>query len=362
MSSKQLLILFVVLTLLGGAAYLTRDRGVTPRGHDAPAIGDAVVPGLDVNQVQSIVITSPEGSNRLARIEGTWVVGSRYNHPADFARIREQLTGLREVKIGQIMRADDTTRSETGLDEAATMVTLHGAGDTVLATLQVGSPRSRQSASGGYGGYPDGQYLAVGDDHIAVVSGSLNGFSATPTDWIERQLLQLDANEIATIAVRNGSDDYVIQNDTNQVMTLQDLAEDETFEAGPAGQLKRALAYLSCDDVADPALTDEAMGFDAPSTYSATLRDGRVYTATLGAATNNLRHARFTITGDEEHAHLQDWTYLLPTYAADAMTTARDTLVKKVENEPDEPALEASAPGAATGEEAAEADVPPPEA
>lgn len=334
MSTKNLLVLGVVLVLLAAVAYFTRTPPATTEVN-ALAIGDPVLPELDVNQAQAISITSPEGTNRLSRKGDIWVVNSLYEYPADFSRIREQLTGLLDLSVGQVMRADDATLADTGLGDAATRVTLLGTDDTEIATIRVGSARTTQTPGGGGfgGGYPDGQYVAIDDENVLVVSRPLSGLSTNPTDWIERQLLQVDANEVATISVENGDDSYVIQNDTNQVMTLEGLAENETFESSSASQLKRALSYLSCQSVADPGLSDEAAGLTEAATYTATLRDGRAYAVALGAETNNARYARFTITGDEERTYLQDWTYLIPSYAATSMTVARETLVKEKEEE-----------------------------
>ena len=354
MSAKRLGILAVVLVVLAVAAFLTRPTG--PAGAvRAPGLGDPVLPELDINQTQRITIESPTGTNELVRARSQWVVASLHEYPADFVRLREQLTGLQALKIGQVMRGDAATRQETGVGDGAKVVTLHGSNDTVLATLRIGQARTGQSAAGGFGGYPDGQYLAVDDESILVVAGSLHGWSERPADWIARQLLQVDAEQVASIAVDDGTQAYQIQIDTNQVMTLEGLGAEETFDAGAAGRLKRALSYLSCQDVADPSLTDEAMGFDEPARYVATLRDGTAYTVTLGAVTNSARYARFAITGgepapdedeDPDRALIQEWTYLIPTYSAESMTVSRETIVKPVEPEPEPEAEEESEPAA----------------
>lgn len=112
------------------------------------------------------------------------------------------------------------------------------------------------------------------------------------------------------------------------------------------------------------------LGFDSPSTYTAETKDGIVYTATIGNATDNGRYARFavqynkpktpnrpdkdapddkkaayekaleqykeTVATNEEKVQklnnkLSNWTYILNNYKAETFIMTRDKLVKTKE-------------------------------
>ena len=61
MSTKNLLVLIIVLAVLAAAAYFTRTpRSITVA--NAPTIGDTVLPELDVNQTRAITIAGPDGT------------------------------------------------------------------------------------------------------------------------------------------------------------------------------------------------------------------------------------------------------------------------------------------------------------
>ena len=389
MSSKKLLILTVLLVILVAVAYMSGHRSSIHYG-DSPRPGDTVIPEFDINTIRAIRIANPEATNRLVRKNDVWVVSSLFDYPADFSRIRSELTELTDLKIGQVMKGETSLTDEFGLGTDATSVYLENESEETLAMVRIGSSRTGGSQPGG--GYPRGQYITTDDEYVFLISSSLSGFSSTSSDWIEKQLTQVEADEIETIEVHANDTNYVIHIDDQNVTTLETLGEDESFDAPAADRLKRALAYLNCQSVVDPSLSNEETGLDEPDSYTAHTRDGFSYKVQLGTETNGGRYAHFEISyaeppaptqaeaeklvpeskkaSDEseptppreqrmqeklfelQSAHqqkvneakdqlddltrLNTWTYLIPAYAAASMTLSRDTFTKPIieESEP----------------------------
>ena len=391
MSSKKILFLATVMLVLIAVAYLG-GHWSSIRSENSPQPGDDVLPEFDINTIRTIRIEGPEATNRLSRKSNVWVVSSLYDYPADFSRIRNELTDLTELKIGQVMKGGASVADEFGLGTNATAIYLENESAQTLVTVRIGSSRTGGSQPGGTGGYPGGQYITTDDENVLLIADSLSGFSTTSSDWIEKRLTQVEADKIETIHVQSGSTNYVIHLDDQAGATLESLREDETFDEPSADRLKRALAYLNCQSVVDPSLSKEEMGLAEPDIYTAKTQDGFTYQVQLGAETNGGRYARIDVSFEEpptptladaeelvpesekasdesdpsppreqriqerlfelqsDHqqkvneakdqlddlTRLNTWTYLIPAYAAGSMTLSRDTFIKPIfeESEP----------------------------
>ncbi len=378
MSGRKLFILTIVLIVLGLGAYLSQ-QGTGPKGDTGAQPGDKIFADLDLNAIRQITVASADATNVLKRKDNRWVAANLYDYPADFDKLRGQLTTLPDIKIGQLVRGDKDMLHEFGLGDAASTVTFAGVDGAELAALSIGETRTRQAPEmAAYGGgFPDGQYIRVGDGPVALVTQNLSAWSTDPSAWIQKKLLQVTSSDIVAITVAITGGTYTVNFPNGGTGTLPDLAEGQTMNAGNAGRLQRALNYLNCDSVADPSRTDT--GLDAPTTYTAIAKNGLVYQVDLGEAAGNSRYARLSVSFDQpatptqedaaalvpeeaenetpleeriqqkldelvtahtsqleaakqqvdEFAHLKDWTYLLPSYAAGSMSLDRAELVEE---------------------------------
>ncbi|MBN1557914.1 MAG: DUF4340 domain-containing protein [Lentisphaerae bacterium] len=401
MKTKQLLILVVLALILGGLAVLTSRRRETA----APSvIGQEVLPDLDVNAVRKIVVTAGTNSATIVKRGGAWTAAEAFGYPADFEKIRERLIDLADLRIGQVIAAAGEQRRALNLlppsAEAGggTRVALYDDPEAAepVAALLVGATRRRAPADGGaYGGYPDGQYVSPdGGDTVYLVADTLNTFAPEAASWLDTEIVNVAAADVTNVTIRHPDSQPVrlARGADGGDLAVQGLAEDEETDTSKVYGVASALSYLRFDDIADPALPDDALGLDNPAVFTAQTRKGETYTIRLGAAPegHDGRYARLSAAllpqaepagtspaeasteaaagpeaenpesgadaqAQKERAEqeekiavlnrrLEGWTYRIPSHKAKAMLYSRDDIVTAKEQEDEKP------PTAATDE------------
>lgn len=342
MKTNKLLLLLVAAAVLIGLAKLSSNRR---RPAPAAALGQPVLPALDVNAVQSIALRPPAGEPlRIVKGDAGWTIPDSFDYPADFAKIRANLIALKDLKIGQVQRG-------MSLDtQAVTRVTLAGADGRELAALNLGAARQRDAAPGGYGP-PQGRYVArAGDTAVYLVTEALDDLTGDAAAWMDTQLLSIPTDAIQTILLRDPAGAATTLDRSSGTLSLPGLdAATEEFDASRAYGLESALSYLRFEKVADPALSDAQTGLATGHLFQVTLKSGEIYTARIGGTppSGAERYAKFDValppatTNDaarlaleqrvaELVPRLRPWTYLISSYAAEGMTRTRADLVKPV--------------------------------
>src|ERR1035437_6052813 len=111
---NRLLVLVTAALVLGAGAWLVTYRS-TARAR-ATVVGTKVLPALPLDQVARIVIRAPGGTNTtLVRLNEQWVVAERANYPADFAKLREVVQKLTDLKVRQVVRVSPDQLADLGL-------------------------------------------------------------------------------------------------------------------------------------------------------------------------------------------------------------------------------------------------------
>jgi hypothetical protein len=385
MKAKNLVVLLVVAVALGAVAIWTQRSDEEP----SDMIGELVLGGLPLNDIAAITITNPEGSARLARAADVWVSETDHNYPADFERIKAAVVKVSELTVGQVVEAEGGDKaamkmvSPVDSPDGGTLVEMLDASGNVMATLLVGEARKRSgdSPQGRFGGYPDGQFVSPdGGDTIYLVKDNLYEFSRA-TDWLDKEILSVAGTDVATVRIDGpGRDPLGLAiADGGTDLAVAALGEKEEMDSSQVNSIKSALSYLRFESVANPALTDEELGFDKPDTFVAATTKGEIYTLQIGAKApdSENRYARMSValepaapeaeaTGDaeqtdeekqaaeeekarqaEERAELEQkvadlnaklgpWTYVIASYKTDTMRSTRDKVVKAIEEQDEE--------------------------
>ncbi len=384
MKAKNLIVLLIVAVVLGGLALLTQRSDEEP----SDRIGTLVLGELPINDIAAIAVTTPDGSSRLARVADVWVSETDFNYPADFNRIKSAILKVSELKVGQVVEAeaDDkaTMKMVSPLDspDGGTLVELRDASGNAVASLLVGEARQRSDDSQGrFGGYPDGQFVSPdGGTTIYLVKDNLHEFSRA-SDWLNKELVSVTGTDVTSVRLagpdREAIDLAVAEGGPDLV--LAGLGEKEEMDASVVNSIKSALSYLRFESVADPALSDEALGLDKPDTFVTTTAKGEIYTVQIGAQApdSENRYARISValepaapegtagdeteqTEDEKQAaaeaktrqaeargqleqkvvelntKLGPWTYVIASYKTDTMRATRDKIVKAIEEKSDD--------------------------
>ncbi len=381
---NRLLLLVIAALVLGAGAWLATSHS-TARTR-ATAVGTKVLPALPLDQVARIVISAPGGTNTtLVRLNEQWVVAERANYPADFAKLREAVQKLTDMKIRQVVRVNPDQLDDLGLlppgahagtgttDRVASEVAFQDAGGKTIAALRLGKPRMRSGggAAGGMdlGGYPDGRYVACKDGEALLVADSLEELTSPIATWLDPTFIDVPVDQIAKMEVAGPNRaPVVLTRQAGGGLTLSNVATNKEADDYKIGRIGGALTGLRFADVAATGLMGSVTGLDQPVLLTAHCTDGRTVTIQLGATVTSAseRYATVAIAyapppeaappagtnaaalaaaktraatdraaRDITAAEVRDlqsrlapWCFKLSAYSADAMLTPASELVK----------------------------------
>ncbi|MCF7848061.1 MAG: DUF4340 domain-containing protein [Kiritimatiellales bacterium] len=334
MNKKKLIGLAVALAVLVLLA-LVQQGGKLPKSVEkTKKIGETMLEGIDLNAVAKVGISQGSNSVELAKQEGKWVVKSLFNYPADFPKLAEGLRQLAQVKSGSPVRASNVDPSEFGLDDDAKMVVLSSAAGETLASLEVGARREASREAG----WANQHFVRLGgNDAVLLVDHDFREFAESSNDWIKRELLNIPSDDVVSVKV-SGMELKVDGADWKLVGLNE---ETEELQNSEADKLRRALSFLNCTSVADPAKSDKDLGFDSPVEYVAETKSTNTCTVVIGGEADGGRYARITASDEELNKKLSGWTYIISNYDADDMLLTRDKLVKEKEKPAEEEKPEA---------------------
>lgn len=236
----------------------------------APATHDRPLAEFSTALIDQIDIDTPDSATPLVLTRSTesgWILPSLGDFPADQARIEQLLHSLAELRRPLPMATSAAARQRFKVDdEVFEQRIVLKQGDQVAAQLILGdSPGFRR------------RYLRpVGDEGVYEVRFEVLNLSAQPDDWIARDQLRLERDQIQRLA----ADDWSLTS-TDGTWTLE--GETGELDAAKVEGLINTLANLSYRGVLG---TEAPAGFDPASPRLAlevTLSDGAQRHYLLGA-------------------------------------------------------------------------------
>ena len=344
MKSKTLLVLFGVVALLAAVAAIL----LRPTGEDASRrpLGQKMLSDLPFEKIEKIRIVSSSETVTVEKKPDGWGIVEKSGYPADFSKISELVVKLRELKIGRRFTADEpvTDRlalhppSAVGADpqKTATQLVLLDAEDRPLADLLIGSARESDRGFGGH------YVMRTGQSTVLLVDRSFKYLSAAPSDWLRPEVVDLDSEEIESVAYRQGGEagekgekGYRISRPAKgEAWVLDGAGKDDVVDPGKAGRVAEALSPLMAEDVVpdDKAGVDDS--FSEADRFVYTTFGGRAYTVLLGASftrdEESFTYARLTKMpapgAAEEPDEFAGWIYVLPDWKAKDFTRDRANL------------------------------------
>ncbi|MDA1044320.1 MAG: DUF4340 domain-containing protein, partial [Verrucomicrobia bacterium] len=299
MKGKQLLILACIATVLIAAAIKSSQPKTDPY---VDLIGGNILKDIDVNSVDTVVISGASSTTTVERGEHGWTIKEKYGYPADFEKVRSTVVDLADLKVADVIDIAPEDHPRLGLGEPSADVDSKRIalkqGSTVLAELILGKAHTKHSAtSQGYGGYPDGRFLKTADgEHIFRVANALTSLTDKPVDWVESDLINVSSADVETLSITGTDRPPLMLKRAGTGLSLADLADDEEMQQSQLSTLGNVLSYLTLRDVADPGLNDETMGFTQPVELKAATKNGTHYTALLGGlAESEGRYVRIRV-------------------------------------------------------------------
>jgi len=232
MNKTGLLILTAVTAaLIAGAAALRPAETTT-----APAAGARFFPGLDataVNAVDRLRITAEGKSFTLERKDGTWIVREKGGYPATFARVKEALVSLSQLKRFERKTSDPSRYDKLDLEDpakkgASSKRLTAFVGDKAVADVIVGRSNAKEILFGRslvYIRLPGDRqsWLAAGDPKLAAEIG----------DWLDRKVLDVKTGrirEVVQTAAAAGQDATESSRVPDRIIVGKAKADDEEFK------------------------------------------------------------------------------------------------------------------------------------
>lgn len=267
------IVLFALVAILVGLEFGDSGGG-------SAVSGGPLFPDLRarVNDIDSIVAQPPGDAApvRLSGASGTWVVDSKDGFPADIGKIREVLLALADARILEQKTANPELYGALGVRDPdvdgsqGVRFTLSG-GDArfgvIIGNVNQGSNR----------------YVRIDGDAQSVLIDQNPDLPADASGWLQKDLIDIDAAEIASVEIRHADDELIrvaksSPDDTD--FAVEDVPEGRELSYGTVGNgMGSALADLRLDDVraavdGEPRSVTTFRAFDGRRIAVSTFGDG----------------------------------------------------------------------------------------
>ncbi len=156
MNNKQLsklVVAFLAVAVIGWILVQKRNQSWS---QGEASIGGQVMPEFPLNEVEKLSIQDANGEVTLLKTEETWKVEQRGSYAADFAKIRDLLIQVSEVKTLRPMQVGESQLGRLELlepgsgDKAGTLLTFTGKEDKVLGKLLLGKKSMKKSEASSF--------------------------------------------------------------------------------------------------------------------------------------------------------------------------------------------------------------------
>lgn len=295
MNSKQLKLLIIIFVCIGviGALLVVQNNKSWNQGEQS--IGGKVMPDFPMNDIVKVSVENMDGTVNLIKVEDTWRVADRGNYAADFAKIRELLLSVADVKILRPMQVGESQLGRLELlspdkgEKSGTLLSFFGEGDKALGTLLLGKQSMRKSESSSFGGgeFPDGRYLMADGDtsRIAQVSETFGSVEVEAKNWLDKTFFKVEKLKAANVEHPDPLNNWSVSRETETGdMVLAGLGEEEELDSSRSYSLKNILSSPSFNDVVADDVSDADLGMDTPIKASLETFDGFTYALTVGKA------------------------------------------------------------------------------
>lgn len=287
MRPKMLLLLAGMLLPLAVAAGVMMDWGGKGTRHSR--LGQHPFAGWPVERASVILLTRADGVTTLKREDPIWIVEERYGYPADFARIRDLVQRISDCRLGSTFQVFPDTLDRLHLHDPAApnvpagqkglRVIFQDAQDRPLLDVLLGRPRA--GMAGGHYVMPSGSSVGY------LVDRDFRSFGGRPWDWIERELLDVQPEDIERVVCEEPATGQVLYTlrrpEPHLDPVWMDALPGYRVREGRVEAVFRALIRLGAEDVAGPvddarmSLWEEPLPFLVYHLY-----DGTVYTLSPG--------------------------------------------------------------------------------
>jgi len=271
MKLKTLALCVAVLAVLAGVAYFA-GRPDTPPAAD-PRIGQPLLPPEAAASATKIIVADQGKSVTVdRRPDGTWVVASYYDLPADFSKISRLIDDLNGAKLDRLVTSNPDRLAR--LEFKDSQIELFDAAGKEYWDLVLGKTQATGS----------GRFVRFGGENKAFATGLQTYLDPDPKNWADAQLLALKPEDVKSIELPLDQGGPVVLRRAKpaDAWTATDGPEGRKLKPDAVNTLLSSLASLRFSDTTatdDPA-AKEARKF--LKTYTLTTFDGKTVRIALG--------------------------------------------------------------------------------
>jgi Domain of unknown function (DUF4340) len=373
MKKNHLLLLLVVAVLVGLAAvYLKVAQSA--KWSDSKT-DRTIFQNLPVNDISQIQIRSDPASVTLEKKEDEWRVAQRDGYPADFAKIRDLIKTLWELKAGQEMQVGPSQLSRLKVTapgqgpDSGIAIDLKGQKESPIASLIIGKSADRSNAASAPSSTGRFVYNPAVKDRVYVVSESfLNVDPLTVGSWLDKAfIVPGEVKEVVQAAWSNNPGWKVTRKDAKEEWQLEDPQSGESLDKSfSQGLSSFALTFL---DVRPPSVPPDETGLKDPFKISLKTFDGFTYDFLLGKdGPEKTRYLQLNVSADlpsvratdpnenaddkkkkdqefdqknaslkarlEREKRFEKWVYLVPDWHFEQLLKRRNEIVSKASPSP----------------------------
>ncbi len=251
MNRKQLVFLGVAAAVVAILAVVVSR--VQSGRHEATPQGQ-LYPSLEaqLKDVTQVVVQRAGGAPVTVELVGDrWAVVDKAGYPADVGRLRQTLIGLVNAKLVEAKTRNPDHYPKLGVQDVedaeadAQRLDLMDRDGKPVAQVLIGNT--------GEGG---GSYARrLGDQQSWLLSEQIT-IPATATDWLDKNVIQLDTERIQRVDVRplEGTAFALLKANAQQKdFELQEIPQGKRAKAGQTQRLAAALNRVTLDDVQSDA-------------------------------------------------------------------------------------------------------------
>lgn len=366
MKRKHFLILLIIAVILalGGTAYqLSQSAGWSTAKTDRE-----MFPNLAINDVAKIQIRTGSDNLTLQRENGDWRIAERGGYPADFAKIRDLIRSLWELKAVREMQVGPTQFGRLQIsppgttEKAGIQIDLADSNGKPISTLILGKKLEQNEESTVPG--PAGRFVfnPSHPDRVDIVSEGF--FSVDPLvigQWLDKAFVSTDSlKEITQTGADPKTGWKLARANDKTEWKLEDAGANETVKKEFASSL--AGFHPGITDVRPANTALEQTGLQQPIAVDLTTFDGFEYRLAIGKeGPEKSRYLQVKVAGhfdevrspepnekpedkqkrdDEFKKHLDDlrqrlekeqkfehWIYLVPEWSVEQLLKPRNEVV-----------------------------------
>ena len=158
------------------------------------------------NDVATVAIVSNKAKFTIARAGDAWGLADKAGYKVSFQKVKSAIVGLGELKLLESKTADAARYERLQVEKPGSLqaksigVELKDKDGKTMASGVIGK---RHVGLFGQGG--GGTYLRRGDDALSWLAEGIVDLGAEPNDWMVRDIVNLEAEDIARAVLRQPS-------------------------------------------------------------------------------------------------------------------------------------------------------------